>query len=104
MPHPIYRVTGFTIVGPHRLAVTFSDDTQQLIDFLPVLCGSLFGPLQDLATFDGVVLDAEAGTLVWPNGADFDPITLHDWPSVCGELTARAMAWSTHQHANRAAD
>jgi hypothetical protein len=24
----------------------------------------------------------EAGTLVWPNDADFDPSTLHDWPNV----------------------
>jgi hypothetical protein len=103
MPHPIYRVTGFTIVGPHRLAVTFSDGTQQHIDFQPVLHGPMFGPLQDLATFNGVVLDAEAGTLVWPNGADFDPITLHDWPSVCDELAARVQAWGRRQHSNRAA-
>jgi hypothetical protein len=30
---------------------------------------------------------------VWPNGADFDPATLHDWPEVCDELAARAQAW-----------
>ena len=22
---------------------------------------------------------------MWPNGADFDPATLHDWPAVRGE-------------------
>jgi hypothetical protein len=102
MSHAIYRVTGFTIVGPYQLAVTFSDGTQQRIDFHPVLHGPLFGPLQDLATFNGVVLDGEAGTLVWSNGADFDPITLHDWPSVCDELAARAQSWSTRQHSTRA--
>ncbi len=93
MAHPIFRITGFEIVGPHRLAVRFSDGTQQDIDFRPVLHGAIFGALQDLANFNAVVLDAEAGTLVWPNGADFDPATLHDWPSVCNELAARAQAW-----------
>ena len=93
MNHPIHRVTGFSIVGPFTLAVTFDDGTEQLIDFEPILRGVLFGPLRDLATFDGVTLDAEAGTLVWPNGADFDPATLHDWPQVRDELAVRARDW-----------
>lgn len=94
MPHPIYRVARFAIVGPHSLAVTFTDGTQQLIDFRPVLHGALFGPLQDFAMFNSVQLDHEIGTLVWPNGADFDPATLHDWPDVCQELAERAQSWS----------
>jgi len=52
--------------------------------------GSLFGPLQDLAVFNAVTLDAEAGTLVWPNGTDFDPATLRDWPNVVDELYERS--------------
>jgi hypothetical protein len=95
MSHPIHRVTQFSLVGPYTLAVAFSDGTGQRIDFRPVLHGALFGPLQDQATFNAVTLDAEAGTLVWPNGADFDPATLHDWPEVCDELAARARSWAT---------
>ena len=91
--HPIYRVTGFSIVDPYTLVVMFSDGTEQRIDFRPVLHGQLFGSLQDLGTFNAVRLDAEAGTLVWPNGADFDPTTLHDWPQVQDELAVRARAW-----------
>lgn len=93
MSHPIHRVTHFTIVGPYTLSVAFSDGTEQRIDFKPILHGVLFGPLQDLATFNGVTLDSEAGTLIWPNGADFDPATLHDWPEVCEELASRAQGW-----------
>jgi len=32
--------------------------------------------------------------LVWPNGADFDPATLHDWPELGDELAAMARSWS----------
>ena len=105
MSHPIHRVTHFSIVGPYALSVAFSDGTEQHIEFKSVLQGALFGPLQDLATFNAVRLDDEAGTLVWPNGADFDPATLHDWPQVRDELAARARAWgdaeSNHSQASR---
>lgn len=94
MPHPIHRVTRFDIVGPYTLSVAFLDGTAQEIDFRPVLHGTLFGPLRDLSVFNAVVLDQEVGTLTWPNGADFDPATLHDWPSVCAELAARAQTWT----------
>jgi hypothetical protein len=30
--------------------------------------------------FNQVEIDPEIHTLVWPNGADFDPETLHNWP------------------------
>jgi hypothetical protein len=46
-----------------------------------------------LTQFDAVHLDSEAGTLVWPDGADFDPAMLHDWPRVRSELERRAAEW-----------
>ena len=94
MSHPIHRVTGFSVVGPHTLLVAFADGARQRIDFDPILHGPLFGPLRDLTTFNAVALDVEAGTLVWPNGADFDPATLHDWPAVQADLAARAREWA----------
>ena len=93
MVHPIHRVMSFRAVGPFTLAVSFTDGTEQRIDFRPVLRGALFGPLQDAVLFNQVALDPEAGTLVWPNGADFDPATLHDWPQVGEELAVRARSW-----------
>jgi hypothetical protein len=93
MSHAIHRVTRFEIVGPHILNVAFEDGMEQRIDFQPVLKGVLFGPLQDLTVFNAVALDTEAGTLTWPNGADFDPAMLHDWPNVCSELAVRARNW-----------
>ena len=91
--HGISRVTDFEPVGPYRLRVYFDDDTQQVIDFLPLLKGTVFGPLRDAELFSQVTVDPEVHTLVWPNGADFDPATLHDWPHHIAALTERARQW-----------
>ena len=56
--------------------------------------GELLGPLKDRRLFDAVCLDSEAYTLVWPNGADFDPSNLHDWPEVKDEFAERARTWA----------
>ena len=68
-------------MAPFTLRLRFEDGTTQSIDFRPVLAGEIHGPLADPNFFDTVQLDEEAHTLVWPNGADFDPATLHDWPT-----------------------
>jgi hypothetical protein len=95
MQHPIHRVVGFAVVAPYTLRVAFADGTEQSIDFEPVLQGALYGPLRDLHEFNAVSLDPEVGTLVWPNGADFDPATLHDWPQVRDAFAARAALWAS---------
>jgi hypothetical protein len=75
--------------------VAFDDGTEQVVDFRPVLAGELFGPLRDPSVFDQVSLDPEVHTLVWPNGADFDPATLHDWLEHVDALAARAREWES---------
>jgi len=94
MSHAIHRVEEFEIVGPYTLALRFEDNTQQRINFRPVLEGEVFAPLQDLKLFNAVTLDTTFGTLTWPNGADFDPETLHDWPKYREELTTMARRWA----------
>lgn len=93
MPHLIVRVTSFELVGDYALHVRFDDGTSQHIDFLPVLAGELFAPLRDKRVFAQVRLDPECHTLVWPNGADFDPATLRDWPKYAAALEAQARNW-----------
>jgi hypothetical protein len=66
-----------------------------LINFKPVMAGELFGPLRELNLFNQVFLDPEVHTLVWPNGADFDPATLHDWPEHVAALTKQARQWDS---------
>ena len=93
MPHPIFRVTSFEITNTYTLRVRFDDGTEQTINFQPILKGEIYGPLLDVALFNQVRLDPEVHTLVWSNGADFDPATLHDWPEQVEALTARAARW-----------
>jgi hypothetical protein len=93
MVHAIHRVVEFRKVAPHTLRVHFEDGMEQVIDFTPVLAGPIFEPLRDPVYFDQVRLDEEVGTLTWPNGADFDPATLHDWPRYGPELAALASTW-----------
>lgn len=93
MSHPIYRVTRFALVGPYTLRVWFDDESEQTINFRPILAGELYSPLINPEVFGQVSLDTEVHTLVWPNGADFDPATLHDWPQLQDALIERARRW-----------
>lgn len=97
MRHPICRVQAFEIASDSTLRVHFDDATEQRIDFRPVLEGELYGPLRDLELFNQVRIDSEAHTLVWPNGADFDPATLHDWPVHEKAFRELASRWATVQ-------
>lgn len=86
MEHAIYRVIEYKKISTYRLLVKFDDGYEREIDFRPVLNGELYGPLLDERIFDQVEIDPEIHTLVWPNGADFDPETLHDWPKYVDEM------------------
>ena len=97
MSHPIYRIQSFDIVGPYTLRVCFDDGSEQTIDFQPILAGELYGRLRDLELFNQLRIDPEVETLVWPNGADFDPATLHDWPSQEQAFRELARRWEAVQ-------
>jgi len=94
MTHPVYRVTSFDVVAPYTLRVSFDDATVQVIDFSPILEGEMYAPLRDMSVFSQVRVDPEVHTLVWPNGADFDPATLHDWPKNLETMKTLARRWA----------
>ena len=93
MEHPIYHITEFEIVAPYTLRIKFDDNTEQTINFQPVLYGEIYSPLQDLAVFNQVRLDRELQTLVWPNDADFDPADLHDWLEISEDFIKHVQKW-----------
>ncbi len=97
MAHPICQVVSFEITSAYTLRVGFDDGSEQTIDFRPILAGELYGPLRDLELFNRVAIDGEAHTPVWPNGADFDPATLHDWPEHERAFRELARRWEPVQ-------
>jgi hypothetical protein len=86
--HELYHVMDFKIIGDYTLWIRFDDESEQVIDFEPVLYGPVFGPLRDLDLFNQVKLVAGFGALEWPTGADFDPETLRNWPAYKDEIIA----------------
>ena len=95
MEHPIYHITEFEITAPYTLRINFNDNTEQTINFEPILRGKIYSPLRELSVFNQVSLDPEVRTLVWPNDADFDPADLHDWPEIEEEFIKHAQKWET---------
>ncbi len=91
--HKFYKIISFSNEAPYTLRISFDDGTQQIINFFPVLYGEMFRPLRDLSLFNQVRIDEEAHTLVWSNGADFDPAVLHDWNKYENEIVERAKKW-----------
>ena len=59
------------------LHLRFSDGLEGAVDLEPLLWGPMFEPLRDPAYFRRVRVSRDAGTVVWPNGADLAPETLH---------------------------
>ena len=94
MIHAIHRIVSAEVTGAYRLRVRFDDGTSREIDLEPILEGELYGPLRDPETFAKVKIDPEVRTLVWPNGADFDPAILHDWPLHEAEMKNLARQWA----------
>ena len=92
MIHLLHRVISFEVVADYTLRVSFDDGTSQIVDFRPVLAGELYAPLRDLNLFGQVKIDPEVHTF-WPNGADFDPATLHDWPTHEQAMREMAQRW-----------
>ncbi|HEU4737626.1 MAG TPA: DUF2442 domain-containing protein [Solirubrobacterales bacterium] len=73
----IAYVTEVTSLGDHRLRLGFDDGTVGDVDFSDESWSGVFAPLSDPEFFARVELDDELGTIVWPNGADIAPETLH---------------------------
>ncbi len=75
---PIPVVTHVEVLHDFVVGLTFDDGSVGEVDLLPHLWGPVFEPLRDdPGLFAKVRVDADEGTIVWPNGADVAPETLY---------------------------
>jgi GNAT superfamily N-acetyltransferase len=72
-----YSVVKAKYIRDYVVGFTFGDGSKREVDLEPFLDGPLFAPLRSLATFRSFKVDRDAGTIVWPNGADIAPETLY---------------------------
>jgi len=66
-------------VNDYQLELTFADGVTGIIDFAEWIVdkGGVFAPLADKNYFARVAVNPEIGTIMWPNGVDFDPEVLY---------------------------
>lgn len=70
----VYPVTNFNL---YNLILEFDNGEYRIVDVSPFLQGEIFEPLKNQAVFKQIKVDQDAGTIVWPNGADLDPAVLY---------------------------
>ena len=73
----LVHVAAVEVVGDHRLFLRFEDGAEGEIDLSGWPWRGIFEPLADPDFFCQVILNEELGTIMWPNGADVAPETLH---------------------------
>ena len=95
MPTPFgtyIHVSAVTALPRYRLHLRFDNGSEQVIDLEPLLLGPLWGALRDAGTFAQVRVNPDTGTTEWPNGADLNPVILHDWAEVGERIIAERRA------------
>ena len=74
----IPRVLEARHAGGYKIWLRFGDGLEGTIDVSDVLWGPVFEPLKDISEFAKLYADPECRTVVWPNGADLAPESLHE--------------------------
>lgn len=65
-------------LGGYRLHVRFEDGIEGDVDVAEIVSFvGIFAALREPSEFAKVRVDAETGTVAWPNGADIDPVVLY---------------------------
>ena len=66
------------VLDGYRVYLRFEDGVAGELDLGDLIrFEGVFAPLRDKAEFAKLRIDLDAGTIVWPNGADLDPDVLY---------------------------
>lgn len=77
-PTEVVDVTAVRVLARYFVELTLANGEVRVIDLEPFLRGPMFEPVvADYDLFRQVAVDTDAGTIVWPNGADLSPRTLY---------------------------
>jgi hypothetical protein len=79
IPAAPWRIQAVSVLPDYKLAVTFRDGRNGIVDCANIKHSDspgIYAPLADPEFFAQIKL--ELGVLTWPNGADLDPGWLHE--------------------------
>lgn len=74
-----WRVRAVNVQTGYRLFITCNDGTNGIVDMSALVNSSnagIYSALKDAQLFQQVSI--ELGALTWPNGADLDPLWMHE--------------------------
>lgn len=80
MTDELVDVTSVAVVSGTVLRLSFNNGKSRLVDVRPLMIGPVYDEVFLKDMFDSVSVDPEAGTIVWPNGADLPPDRLYRDP------------------------
>lgn len=75
---PLVHVIEVEVIGDYTLRLTFEDGTVGDVAFSDREWTGVFEPFKDPRHFAEVMVDRQAGTIVWPNGLDMAPEPLYE--------------------------
>lgn len=71
-------ITEVKYIKDYKLALTFDNNKQKLVNLENHLSGEIFTPLKEVDYFKTVCLNQDLDTIVWENGADISPDFLYE--------------------------
>jgi Protein of unknown function (DUF2442) len=75
----LWRVRAVSVLPDYRLSVTCNDGTNGIVNMAALVnspASGIYSALKDTQLFQKVRI--ELGALTWPNGADLDPLWVHE--------------------------
>lgn len=88
IPAAPWRIKAISVLPGLRLAVTFNDGREGVVDFSAVKTSTapgIYAALREPGYFEKATL--ALGAVAWPNGADLDPMWMY-------ESLANSKSWS----------